>query len=140
MTSIQKNNSRVVTLCRGIHGGRPAECARDRPPPRQRNICGATGRAKPVCVRRSHMRSRPHYDELPTFRGETKKRRLCKNGGSSCAMDERRCRHDMMMVVIKKKMQTRVNRSKIFKGMINTQPGGSQFPPGGCHLGATLSN
>ena len=47
--------------------------ARDRLPPRQRSICGATG----------------------TFRGETKQRRNCRNGGSSRTMDEHRCRHDM---------------------------------------------
>ena len=52
MTSTQRNNSRVVTHCRGVHGGQPTECARDRLPPRQRSICGATGRAKPVCAAR----------------------------------------------------------------------------------------
>ena len=52
MTSTQRNNSRVVTHCRGVHGGRPTECARDRLPPRWRSICGATGRAKPVCAAR----------------------------------------------------------------------------------------
>ena len=50
MTSTQKNNSRVVTHCRGVRGGQATECARDRPPPRQRNICGASGRGKPVCA------------------------------------------------------------------------------------------
>ena len=29
------------------------------------------------------------------FGGETKQIRNCRNGGSSCTMDERRCRHDM---------------------------------------------
>ena len=43
------------THCRGVHCGRPTECARDRLPPRQRNICAATGRAKHVCVRRGHL-------------------------------------------------------------------------------------
>ena len=43
------------------------------------------------------MRSEPYHDELHTFRGDTKQRRHRRNGGSSCAMDERRCRHDMMM-------------------------------------------
>ena len=38
----------------------------------------------------------PYHDELPTFRGDTKQRRHRRNGGSNCAMDERRCRHDMM--------------------------------------------
>ena len=47
MTSTRKNDSRVVTHCRG---GRPTECARDRPPPQQQNICGASGRAKTVCA------------------------------------------------------------------------------------------
>ena len=96
MTSIQKNNSRVVTHCRGEHGGRPSECARDRLPHRQRNICGATVREQTLYVRRSHMRSEPYHDELYTFRGVTKQRRHRRNGGSSCAMDERRCGHDMM--------------------------------------------
>ena len=41
----QRNNSRVVT-----HGRWPIECARDRLPPRQQSICGASGRAKPVCA------------------------------------------------------------------------------------------
>ena len=54
MTSIQKNNSRVVTHCRGEHGGRPTECARDRLPPRQRNICGATVRTNTVCAAQPH--------------------------------------------------------------------------------------
>ena len=40
--------------------------------------------------------SRPHYDELRTFRGETEQGRHCEIGGSSCAVVERRCRHDMM--------------------------------------------
>ena len=31
------------------------------------------------------------------FKGDTEQRRHRRNGGSSCAMDERRCRHDMMM-------------------------------------------
>ena len=42
------------------------------------------------------MRSEPYHDELHTFRGDTKQRRHRRNGGSSCAMDERRCRHDMI--------------------------------------------
>ena len=54
ITSIQKNNSRVVTHCRGVHGGRPTECARDRLPPRQRNICGATVRTNTVCAAQPH--------------------------------------------------------------------------------------
>ena len=45
------------------------------------------------------MRSERYHDELHTFRGDTKQRRHHRNGGSSCAMDERRCRHDMMMIV-----------------------------------------
>ena len=45
------------------------------------------------------MRSEPYHDELHTFRGDTEQRRHRRNGGSSCAMDERRCRHDMMMRV-----------------------------------------
>ena len=52
MTSTQRNNSRVVTHCRGVHGGRPTECAQDRLPPRQWSICGATGRVKHVCAAR----------------------------------------------------------------------------------------
>ena len=43
------------------------------------------------------MRSEPYHDELHTFRGDTEQRRHRRNGGSICAMDERRCRHDMMM-------------------------------------------
>ena len=43
------------------------------------------------------MRSEPYRDELHTFRGDTEQRRHRRNGGSSCAMDERRCGHDMMM-------------------------------------------
>ena len=43
------------------------------------------------------MRSEPYHDELYTFRGDTRQRRHRRNGGSSCAMDERRCGHDMMM-------------------------------------------
>ena len=50
-----------------------------------------------VCVRHGQMWTRPRYDKLPTFRGETEQRRHCGNGGSSCTMDERRCRHDIMM-------------------------------------------
>ena len=56
-----------------------------------------------IHVRHCHMRSWPHYDELPTFWGETKQRRHCENGGSSCAMDERHCRHDMMIIVSSQK-------------------------------------
>ena len=97
MTSTQKNNSRVVTHCRGIHGGRPTECARDRLPPRQRNICGLPGEQN-LYVRRGHMWSWPHYDELPTFRGETKQRWHGENGEWSCAMDDRRCRHNNIMM------------------------------------------
>ena len=54
MTSIQKNNSRVVTHCRGVRVGRPSECARDRLPPRQLNICGATVRTNTVCAAQPH--------------------------------------------------------------------------------------
>ena len=79
-----------------VHGGRPTECARDRLPPRQRNICGATVRTNTVCAAQP-MRSEPYHDEQHTFRGDTKQRRHRRNGGSSCAMDERCCRHDMMM-------------------------------------------
>ena len=43
------------------------------------------------------MRSEPYHDELCTFRGDTKQRRHRRNGGSSCAKDERRFGHDMMM-------------------------------------------
>ena len=43
------------------------------------------------------MRSEPYHDELHTFRGDTKQRRHRRNGGSSCAMDERRCGQDMMI-------------------------------------------
>ena len=53
-TSTQKNDSRVATRCRGVHGGHPTESARDRLPPRQRNICGATGTAKTVCAAQPH--------------------------------------------------------------------------------------
>ena len=49
-------------------------------------------------VRRGHMRSWPHHDEPLTFRGETKQRRYGDIGGSSCAVAERRYRHDMMMM------------------------------------------
>ena len=45
------------------------------------------------------MRSEPYQDELHTFRGDTEQRRHRRNGRSSCAMDERRCRYDMMMTV-----------------------------------------
>ena len=55
-------------------------------------------------VLRGHMRSWPHHDELSTFQGETKQRRRCENGGSSCAMDERHCRHDMMMNAAMKRL------------------------------------
>ena len=44
------------------------------------------------------MRSEPYQDELHTFLGYIKQRRHRRNGGSSCAMDERRCGHDMMMM------------------------------------------
>ena len=46
------------------------------------------------------MRSEPYHDELHTFWGDTEQRRHRRNGGSSCAMDERRCRHDMMKGVV----------------------------------------
>ena len=46
------------------------------------------------------MRSRPYYDTLPTFRGETEQRRHGKNGGSRCAVAECRCRHDTMTHVV----------------------------------------
>ena len=65
-----KNDSRVVTRCRGVHGGRPTECARNRPPPRQGNKAGATGTTKTVHVRRSHidiiMTSCTHFGERPS--------------------------------------------------------------------------
>ena len=47
----QKKHSRVVIHCRG---GRPTECARDRLPSLQRNICGATGRAGTLCAAQPH--------------------------------------------------------------------------------------
>ena len=53
-TSTQKNDSRVVTRFLGVHGGRPSDWTRDRPPSRQRNICEATGRAKSVCAAQPH--------------------------------------------------------------------------------------
>ena len=90
MTSNQKNDSRVVTRC---HGGRQTQCARDRPPPRQRNICGATGRARTVYVLRSHMRSQPHSDEPGTFREEPEQRRHWENVGTICVVAECHCTH-----------------------------------------------
>ena len=36
--------------------------------------------------------------ELSTFRGETEKRRHGESGGSSCAVAERSCKHNMMMI------------------------------------------
>ena len=51
-------------------------------------------------VRRGHMPSRSHYDNLTTFRGETEQRRQDENGGSSCAVAERRCRHDVVNTTI----------------------------------------
>ena len=56
---------------------------------------GLPGEQK-LYVRRSHMRSEPYHDELPTFRGETEPRRHCGNEGWICAVAECRCRHDMM--------------------------------------------
>ena len=49
-------------------------------------------------VRRSHIRSQPHYDELQTLREVTEQRRHCENGRSICAVAECRSRHDMMNV------------------------------------------
>ena len=87
MTSTQRNNSRVAymavgqpsALGTGCHPGRSVGL------PGERNLY----------VRHGQMWSRPHYDKLSTFRGETEQRRNCRNGGSSCTMDERRWRHDM---------------------------------------------
>ena len=53
-TMRQKNNFRVVTHCRGVYGGWPTECARDRQPPWPQIICGATRRAKTVCAAQPH--------------------------------------------------------------------------------------
>ena len=74
-TFTQKNNSRVVTPCRGgVHGGRPTECAQDRLPPRQRNICGATERGKPVISAKimTNCRlfgERPNRDDIAKMEG-----------------------------------------------------------------------
>ena len=81
-----------------LHQLHEAHRARDRPAPRQRNTCGATGRETMMYVWRGHMRSRSNYDELRTFRGETEHRRHSEHGGSSCSVDEHRCRNDMMMM------------------------------------------
>ena len=51
----RKNVSRVATHRRGEHAGRPTECARDRPPPRQRNTCEANGRANTLCAAQPHV-------------------------------------------------------------------------------------
>ena len=62
-------------------------------------------REQNLYVRRGHMRSWPHYDELPTFRGETKQRRDATLEGravrwlSAVAVAERHCRHDMMIMI-----------------------------------------
>ena len=79
-TSTQNYDSRVVTHCCGVR-----QCALDTPPPRQRNICGATAYLESkncmcgatIC-HLGHIDT-PHYDELWRFRGETERRQheLC---------------------------------------------------------------
>ena len=72
MTSTQKNNSRVVTYCRGVHGGRPTECTRDRLPPWQRNICGcgaATCDLGHIMTNCRHYGERPNRDDMATLEG-----------------------------------------------------------------------
>ena len=63
----------------------------------------------------SHMRSEPYHDDLHTFRGDTKQRRHRRNGGSSYAMDERRCRHDMMITRL---LLQHINTSYMTKGKV----------------------
>ena len=98
----------VVTHCRGVHGGRPTECVRDRLPPRERNICGATVKTNTVGL----CAAQPH---AITFRGDTEQRRHRINGGSSCAMDERRCRHNMMMIHSTTMDNTMVNAAQVME-------------------------
>ena len=54
--------------------------------------------------RRSHMQSQPHSGELRTFRGETERRRHLENGRTICALTVCRCRHDMMLIKITRKV------------------------------------
>ena len=56
------------------------------------------------------MRSEPYHDELHTFWGDTKQRRHRRNRWSSCAMDERRCRHDMMIINTSLRIFAKVNK------------------------------
>ena len=79
---------------------RPAECAGAGTGrhPGSETYMGLPGEQN-LHVRRGHMRSWPHYDELPTFRGETEHRQHGEMGGSSCALAERRRRHDMTMMM-----------------------------------------
>ena len=78
--------------CRGVHGGRPTYCARTGRHTGSKTFVGLPVEQELyVC-----MRSQPHSDELPTFRGETEQRQHCENGGSICAGAECCCRHDMI--------------------------------------------
>ena len=68
-TSTQKNDSRVVTQCRRV----TTECARDRPPPRERNIyrsrnncmCGVDSwDPDDIMTSCGHLEERPKRDEI----------------------------------------------------------------------------
>ena len=85
----------MVTRSRGMHGGHPTECTRDRLPGSETSVV-LPGRQK-LYVRRSHVWPEPHHDELHTFRRETERRRLCGNEGWIRAVAESHCRHDMMI-------------------------------------------
>ena len=86
------NHTAVVYMA----DGQPSPLGSGRHPSSETSV-GLPGEQK-LYVRRTHMRSWPHSDEVQTFRGETEQRRYCENAGSSCALAERRCRHDMMML------------------------------------------
>ena len=72
--------------------GQPSALGTGRQPPRQRNICGATGRARTVLAARPHVIS----DELRTFWEETEQRRQLENGGTIFAVNKCHRRHDRM--------------------------------------------
>ena len=72
-------------LRRGVHGGRPT--ARDRPPPRQRNICIATGIANHCSLRSAQ----PHVISTCRWYANFSE----GNGGTICAVDECSCRNGM---------------------------------------------
>ena len=92
--SVWLPGERNLCVRRGHLWSQPTECAQDRMPPRQRSICVATGRAKPVCAARplviSANRVRSGQDATPAAKHLCgyRESETCVCGAATCDLSQ----------------------------------------------------